>query len=159
MGLQIGNGQVKDSELYAKQDMKCTYNVTLWRVQIFACVSALIICHAKCISSSKLHPVASIKYCYYYSMYIHLNYYACKSNALLHIMFDHLWSTWICLDFHNDLANGTVLEKKKKFYVKYVFWFWLQLSYENFFYSGTIQWDIINVPHTSSIMSNFFFQL
>lgn len=33
----------------------------------------------------------SIKY--YYSMHIHLNYFACKSNALLHIMFDHPWLT------------------------------------------------------------------
>jgi len=62
MGLQIGNGEVKDSELNAKQDKKCTYNVTLWYVQIFACVSAFIICEAKCISSSNLHPVESSQY-------------------------------------------------------------------------------------------------
>jgi len=52
----------------------------------------------------------SIKY--YYSMYIHRNYFACKSNALLHITFDHLWPTWLCLDFHNDLINGMILGKK-----------------------------------------------
>ena len=52
----------------------------------------------------------SIKY--YYSMYIHLNCFACKSNALLHIMFDHLWPTWLCLDFDNDLIDGTILGTK-----------------------------------------------
>ena len=62
MGLQIGNGQVKDSELNAKQDKKCTYNGTFWHVQIFVCVSAFIIGHAKCISSSNLHPVESSQY-------------------------------------------------------------------------------------------------
>lgn len=62
MGLQIGNGLVKVSEHNAKQDKKCTYNETLWHVQIFACVSAFNICHAKCISSSNLHPAESSQY-------------------------------------------------------------------------------------------------
>ena len=70
MGLQIGNGQVKVSELNAKQDKKCIYNGTLWYVQIFASVSAFIICHAKCISSSNLHPCESSQYyiCTYISI-------------------------------------------------------------------------------------------
>jgi hypothetical protein len=36
---------------------------------------------------------------YYYSMCIRLNYSARILNALLHIMFDYLWSTWLCLIF------------------------------------------------------------
>jgi hypothetical protein len=55
-------GQVKDSELNAKQDRKSMHKTTLWHIQIFACVFALIIHHAKCTSSSKLHPVEGSKY-------------------------------------------------------------------------------------------------
>jgi hypothetical protein len=96
---------------------------------------------------------------YYYSMYIHCNYFACKSNALLHIMFDHLWPTWLCLDFHNDLINGMILGKKIIIYDICIL-ILAKLSYENLLYSRRIRWDIIvNVPRTSSIMSTIFIQL
>ena len=101
------------------------YNVTLGRVR-----AAIVVVEKQWV----LHSL---------SVYICRLWYPTR-NA--HAPYCHLWPTSLYNIFPHFLIKGTIFEKKKLLYTKYVFWISLQLLLETFHILGRNErYMIINV--------------